>query len=459
MYPINWQQFGLKKNPYDTLPLIEGGELPIEDAFVGRINEINLLDTLFESESRICLTILGDVGVGKTSLANFQKFIWKHSKPRLLFSFRREIEASDALLNKNNFLIEIIGSVIREIRLLDPNLLKNSLLQKLNQIVDITQSASISASLGGTVYGFGGNVGLGKADVTTQPIQLSTAALEGYFNELIKFIKETPILDRSYSGLIIHVNNFDVILTNSSQKRKVIQFFNEIRDILQTPDTYFLFLGPKHFYKDIISTQKRVKSIFFQTPLKINPLSKSEIVQAFNERMELLKSDDVSEYIKPIADEVVFRLYDLYKGDIRSIMAGIRAILGQHSEKITQPLNVADAMLLLGKERWDTIEQTVKLTNEQKKVLQFLINSDKYISQKDASELLKIAQPNVSGYYFKPLKEAGIIEEKEKNGKEIFWGLSTDYIPLKWLVEEQKSATKIIKEKTKQMSLFDTPFN
>jgi len=33
---ISWQQFGLKGNPYDTLPLIEGGEFPIQQAFIGR---------------------------------------------------------------------------------------------------------------------------------------------------------------------------------------------------------------------------------------------------------------------------------------------------------------------------------------------------------------------------------------------------------------------------------------
>lgn len=454
MQPISWQQFGLKKDPYDTLPLVEGGDLPIEDAFVGRTEEKKFLDALFESESRVCLTIIGDVGVGKTSLANFQKFIWKYNRSKLLFSFRREIEANDTLLNKNNFLIEIIGSALREISLLDPDLMKNDLLSKLNQIVNITQSVSISASVGGGMNGIEGNLGFGKSSSNYLPIQLSTATLEAYFFELIKFIKENVISGLNYSGLIVHINNFDVVLADPSKKKKVIQFFNEIRDILQTPDVYFLFLGPKNFFKDIISAEKRIKGIFFQSPLKINPLSKSEIVQAFDERMELLKSENVKQYIKPIADEVVYRLYDLYEGDIRSIMTGIRDILGQNAERLTQPLTVSDAMLLLGRERWDRIEQVIKLTPEQKKVLQFLIKNPDYISQKDVSKNLKIAQSNISGYYFKPLKEAGIIEEKNRQGKAIYWGLSTDYIPLKWLNEEKKLDANEIKNKADQLSLF-----
>jgi len=260
MHVINWQQFGLKKDPYDTLPLVEGGDLPIKQAFVGREQEKEFLNSLFESENHLCLTICGDVGVGKTSLANFHKFIWKHNKQKLLFSFRREIEACGDLLNKKNFLIEIIGSVLREIKLLQPDLLKDELLTKLNQIVDISQTIAIS----GGVSVLGSGLDFGKDKTTIQPIQLSTAILEEYFISLVDFIKNNEIKGRKYSGLVVHVNNFDVVLSNDKEKRQVINFFNEIRDILQSQDVYFLFLGPRNFFKDIISTQQRVKSIFYQ---------------------------------------------------------------------------------------------------------------------------------------------------------------------------------------------------
>lgn len=124
MNTISWQQFGLKKNPYNTKPLVEGGDLPIEKAFIGREKEKQYLNGLFENEDRLSLAICGDVGVGKTSLANFVKFLNKYKKEKLLFSSRREIEASADLLNKKNFIIEIIGSTLKEIKLLQPDLLK-----------------------------------------------------------------------------------------------------------------------------------------------------------------------------------------------------------------------------------------------------------------------------------------------------------------------------------------------
>ena len=448
MQIINWQQFGLKKNPYDTMPLVEGGDLPIEKAFVGREKEREFLNSLFESENRLCLTICGDVGVGKTSLANFHKFIWKYNKQKLLFSFRREIEACEDLLDKKSFLIEIIGSVLREIKLLQPDLLKDELLLKLNRIVDISQTIAMS----GGVSILGSGLDFGRDKTSIQPIQLSTAILEEYFISLVDFIKRNEIKGRKYSGLIVHINNFDVVLLNDKTNKKVINFFNEIRDILQLRDVYFLFLGPKNFFKDIVSTQKRVKGIFYQIPLKIEPLSKKEIAMAFEERMKLLQSSDVSDYIKPIENEVMFRLYDLYQGDIRSIMSAVGAILSQCSDRLTKSLSVDESMLLLGEERWEKIKMAVKLTEEQEIILRYLIEKDK-ISQKEIVSIFGKTQSNVSSYYFKPLREAGIIEEKEKIGKVPYWGLATDYIPLKWFIESQKKLKKDIDNKSNQLTL------
>ena len=449
MNPINWQQFGLKKNPYDTLPLIEGGDLSIDKAFIGRNSEKKFLDSLFQSTDRICLTICGDVGVGKTSLANFHKFIWKYTTKKLLFSFRREIEVNNDLLNKKNFLIEIIGSVLREIRLLDPDLLKNELLKKLTQIVDISQTIALSG--GGAAFGFG--LDFGKEKITTTPIQLSMTLLEEHFVDLVNFVKNNKIKGRRYSGLIVHVNNFDAALSNENGREKSIIFFEEIRDILQTPDVYFLFLGPKNIFKDIVSARKRVKSIFYQTPLVINPLNKSEIAKAFEERMQLLKSDDVASYIKPVEDEVIYKIYDLYNGDIRSIMASIVDLLGQYSEKLAKPLSINEAMLLLGKERWEKIENIIKLTDEQKEILKYLAGAEKLISQKEIVKIFNKTKSNVSFYYFKPLKDNNIIEQKNIDERTPYYGLTADYIPLKWLMNSQREVNKSIDDKSKQLPL------
>ncbi len=303
----------------------------------------------------------------------------------------------------------------------------------------IAISGGISADYGG----FGGGLSLSKGKSNFLPPRLTTAAVEQHFANLLDFVKTTMINGLQYSGLIVHVNNFDVILQEKDKRKKVISFFNEIRDILQTKDVYFLFLGPSDFYTQIVAQEQRVKSIFARTPLVVRPLSRKEVASAFERRMQLLQSPNVQRYIKPIDDEVVYRLYALYDGDIRSIMTGIKDILTQCSDRLLQPLTMNEAMILLGRERWDGIKD--ELTKEQRKILEFLVREKKYISINEAARMLHKQASNISGYYFKPLKDRNVIEEKVRKGRTIYLGLTVEYEPLKWLFESGNSIQEDIK--------------
>jgi len=187
------------------------------------------------------------------------------------------------------------------------------------------------------------------------------------------------------------------------------------------------------------------------------PLTKTEVIQAFDQRMRLLQSDGVSDSIKPIEDEVVYKLYEFYEGDIRSIMSSIRDIISGYSERVvSSPLSLHESMALLGQVRWEKLEQTTPLKRAQKKVLEFLVKNEEWISQAEAAKLLNKPQSNISGYYFKPLKEAGIIEEKGRKGKKVYWGLTPLYVPLKWVFESQANVQKEVQHIVdKQPSLFE----
>jgi hypothetical protein len=119
---------------------------------------------------------------------------------------------------------------------------------------------------------------------------------------------------------------------------------------------------------------------------------------------------------------------------------------------LARTLTIDEAMLLLGRERWEKIETAMKLTAEQKEILKFLASKES-ISQKEVALLFKKAQPNVSGYYFKPLRDNNIIEEKEKIDKTPYYGLTTDYIPLKWLIRAENVIKKNIEIKSQQLDL------
>lgn len=448
---MTWEQFGLKKNPYGIIPLLEGGDISITEAFVGREKERTYINNLFRSEERVCLTICGHVGVGKTSITNLEKFKWKYeNKEKPLFSFRREIEASDTILDKKSFMLEIIGSVLREIELVDPKLItKHAFLMKLNQMIDITQTMGLSGSLSAGMFGISLQSTIEEKQ-TVQPFHLTTASLEKQFLQLLDFIRQHKIAGVQYRGLIIHVNNFEVAMT--ANKKKVLQFFAEIRDFLQTPHLYFIFLGPNNFFKDIISKEARVKSVFEQTPIILSPLSQEELIQALNKRLELLKSPTAKQFIKPFEDQAITALYDLFSGDIRLIMSSLKDIVTHLSDKLPTTLSADQTLFFLGQERLAYIKSILK--DEQMKILGYFVSHDQPLTQKEIAQASNKAQTNLSSYYFKPLIEHGIIELKKESGRSKYWGLTDRYLPLKKVVEAEKNIQKHLMTLAKKQELF-----
>ena len=99
----------------------------------------------------------------------------------------------------------------------------------------------------------------------TPPIQLSTSLLEESFANLITFIKSHKIKNLKYSGLVVHVNNFDIILSDKDGKDEAIKFFDEIRDVLQTPDVYFYFWDQKIFSKMLLALGRELKVFLSNT--------------------------------------------------------------------------------------------------------------------------------------------------------------------------------------------------
>jgi len=76
------------------------------------------------------------------------------------------------------------------------------------------------------------------------------------------------------------------------------------------------------------------------------------------------------------------------------------------------------------------------------------------ITQKDLAKLTNKAPSNISGYYLNPLKDAGIIELKKKKGNLKYWGLTQDYIPIKFILEAKKIIQQKTEENMQQLALF-----
>ncbi len=450
-----WEVYGLKGNPYSTNPLLkEGGFLPIEEAFVGREQEkVTLLK--FMDDEQGCLFVCGNVGVGKTSLLNLHKHRCKQKKDPV-FSARKEIDMHVDLLNRKMFLLELISSLYGEVKLLDQDIVhSDDFMKKTAMLVDFTSKIAIND-------GWNFNIGLVSAGTNVEqsgkelPNQLTDTYVQQYFRDFISWICEHSIGGKEYKKVLIHVNNFDVVL--QEEEARVKSFLNEIRDILQTPHIFFSFLGPQDFYRKTVVGNPRLQSVCYHEPLFLDSLKKRELVEALEKRYELLRIDGDINVIEPLTEQAIHRFHDIYQGDIRSILRACSQVINALRSTNSSPLDADSALTLLYRIKSEELERK-GIVGEKRTVLSQLIAHPEGVSQKEVAIATGKSPSNISGFYFKEFLDKGIIEEyaDEQAPAKRKWKLRPEFAPLYSEKELQKSVHRTqdkYQEASEQLTMF-----
>lgn len=452
-----WEAYGLKGNPFTTSPLVEGGALPIEQAFIGRKEELRILADVMREE-RASVFVSGNVGVGKTSLLNFHKHRFRTTDENPLLSPRRELEATKELMSKREFLLEIISAVYGEVKLLDPKkAAEDPLMRKIAAMVDFASLVELTTSTGLSV-GFA-SFDASESRGISHPMQLTISQLERYLRELIDWVRSEKVAGKKHSGIIIHINNFDIVIPNDPQS--VRRFFDELRDMLQVSHLYIFFLGPPNFYEEMVMGNARLRAVCSPHPLFLKPLSKSELNDAINQRYKFLSSGNDVNVIAPLSHHAISRLYDIFEGDIRSVLSACKDLVEGTGGRMSKTVEPDEALAILGKLKWREAANRGIDTPELQTVLSYIAGKPEGVTQRDVSQALQKGKSNISGYYFAQLKKKGLIEEggeSEQDKRLKYWKLTRDFSPLYFLrasmgIIEKRLEKQIVLVK-QQMALF-----
>jgi chromosome segregation and condensation protein ScpB len=133
------------------------------------------------------------------------------------------------------------------------------------------------------------------------------------------------------------------------------------------------------------------------------------------------------------------------------IMSSLKDIVLFRSDRLPKTLAKDEALLSLVKERLSHIENI--LTEEQMKILIYIVSAKEPVTQNQIAQTLGKAPTNISNYYFRPLLENSIIEMKKEAGKLKYWGLTKKYLPLTKVMQSHENIQKQLDIKTKQLQL------
>jgi DNA-binding transcriptional ArsR family regulator len=402
------EQFGFTKNPFDpsALSLNSQSVLPIAKAFVGRdisSVESRTITNILRLSGGNRFVVEGEVGVGKTTFVNYHRYLWENESRDKLFTPTQEI-SFDPNWNTKDFLLNILSRLVQKlIAQNSEKILKNLLVKKIFVLTQVS-TCQWQGSVGGPLGGLG--LGFGKNEIITVP-PLSEALLFMYFQDLVEEIK-----NMGYAGLYLHIDNFEQSAGKDTQK--IQTFFQRVRDILQTRDVYFAFVGYRGFYHEIIYPIERVRSIFFNLPIYIPPLAETEVLEVIAKRYELLSK---GKFIKPVDDAFIHYLYRLYDGKIRSLLDSLSMIIANFPPYATKTLQMKEAKEILVQEMKDRVASI--------------------LSEKDFAVLWKIAEEGectnaqlAKKFKQNPQSIAPVIKELEKlhliylarrEGRQIFY--------------------------------------
>ncbi|MDD5055190.1 MAG: hypothetical protein PHZ00_02885 [Candidatus Peribacteraceae bacterium] len=446
-----WNSYGLTADPYSILPLTEGGALSVDQVFVGRQEELGVLMQTMTGE-RVTMLINGNVGVGKTSLLNFHKHRCRSLKKETPFlAPRREIEATSDLLHKKTFLLEILSTLYWEVKLIDPTKVeRDDFLKKIGAIVDFTSRIELNTS-SSLSAGFAG-INVAESRSVAPPMELTINSIEHRLEEFVEWIRNNDVAGKKHKGIIIHMNNFDVALRENVGV--VRHFFDEIRDTLQMKYLFFFLLGPSDFYHDAVADNPRIRAVC-APPLCLQPLSKTELCDALDRRYERLRINKFIAYIPPLSKEAIYSFYDIFNGDIRSILSTCRELVEGKGSQSLQNVGREEAFAMLGKLKWEAMKRMGIDTPAFRSVVEYITEHPEGVIQTDVAKALKKVRSNMAGYYFKELKQKGIVEQvladdENKQDKRVkYWKFTRDFQVLYFY----KNAAQAVQRSQEQLSL------
>lgn len=410
-----WIKYWLRGNPFFTEALEitqfdDENEKKMSSLFVGRERERIQLTNLIRIGGGTRFLVIGNSGVGKTTLVNYVR--GEAKKENYLTPIKEIGVSTDPVPYK--IMIETIVLLHDEIKAkeitLSPELDKK--LNHLQPLLDINDYESDHDSL---IY-----------NTPTKLIAL--------FKELTRDLKKL-----GFPPIILHYNNFDMI----KDDEVLTKFLQNMREFFDNSNAIIILLGD-NLLDYCVAKEDRLRQKY-QKPVYVEKLRVEEVKEILSKRINLLKIDRTRNY-ELYDEKVIDTLYKLFDGNIREIITSLCFAFEQ-----TIKYNTA-VKITLSKIR-DILTKGVqdiflnKLTPLQKTILKEMMKLQKFTGGQIA-EITKRPPQNFSQGFLPKLMDTKVIQLVEIKGREKYYSVRPE---IYWWTLE-KSQDERLEEKKENIT-------
>lgn len=396
-----WENYSLQRNPFELKAIEIGGIVP-PSTFVGREVDRAKLEQSIKTSSHSLNLVVGEKGVGKTSLGTiigndlFDEYFIPLSEidTQHFWSSKDFIEgALTSFLDSSR--------KIQSYKKISPKYARTcrKIQEKVEPIFFSKQSG-----MAGQAFGFGLDKSSGFS--TTN---ISYPLLKIKFAEIVDVV-----IEEGYKGIVLQYNNLDNMDIDT---KKLSKMFSDLRDFLISDNVHFLILGNKLMEEGAKYNPKVNECISLS--IHIGSIDSATIKKILKKRYEAFKIENRIP-TPPITDEVIDMLWLLYNGNIRQIFYSLhhavinaKDVIGK-SETITKD----EAERILHTIAIKKIE--TKIDNRGMEVLKLIIKHEKDMTNTEITKKMKIFAQNTSKY-LKQLKDNNFIIQSDRIGRNVYY--------------------------------------
>lgn len=365
---------------YDPAPIPpseEGAKL-----FVGRRAERETLKRVLSMEGGSRVMVESEYGVGKTSFINMGKY----DKRAELLAPELEIDVERGW-GEHEFLWYLLSGVLVKLQADHPkDFSRERIFKEALAHVERVKSTVLA-----------GSVGMFSLEKRREERERRMFFPSFHFRKYMIEIGERVVSRLGYSGIIVHINNLDRL---ESEELKF--FLNDIRDILLVPNYHFILaarVGTQSFVRRAVPRAR----IFSSLPITLRPLSKREVREAIELRMQAVGVEE-----PPIDWEVVNYLYDLSRGEIRYIFEMCNTLITEaHKFPTSGSITLELAKPFLAKRALDEVKKADLRRSQLLKLVR--IAEHEPLEWKECAEVVGVSEKNLSNV-LKPLEIRGLVK-------------------------------------------------